>query len=279
VDSNFCIEKAFIGLTSTRLVSALIVIGWLLYLAITALQEYKLRTAALKDLWNLGFGQVHSDTLISGWALDNISNYCLAVTASVLVANTPQALFSFLYLTLNGLLTNLFLAEEWSAYAQQRKSLRVSNQHGQQRKDYFLSLPFRVAIPLSIISALLHWLCSQSIFLAVVTHYNELGHLVNAFAVATCGFSPMAMMFTLCVGGCVVIGVVALGFRRLSSGIPLVSCCSAAIAAACHGSELDASTKPLQWGVLPGSEDVNGVGHCCLSSGEVTEPELGKKYA
>jgi hypothetical protein len=131
VDSNFCIERASIGLTITRLVSALVVIGCLLYLATTTLQRYKGRTAAPNDLWNLGFGQVHSDTLISGWALDNISNYSLAITVSVLVANTPQALLSFLYLTLNGLLTNLFLAEEWSTFAQQRKPLRVLNQRGQ----------------------------------------------------------------------------------------------------------------------------------------------------
>lgn len=219
------------------------------------------------------------ETLISSWYPQWISDRGLGITVSVLIANTPQALLSFLYLCLNGVLTNLFLADEWSGYARHRKPLRVSNRRGQQRGDYFLSLPFRIAIPLTAVTAVLHWLCSQAIFLVVIARYDELGKVRDSFDVATCGFSPIAMIFTLLVGGSNVLGLIALGFRRLRFSMPLAGCCSAAIAAACHGSEPDAYLKPLQWGVLPESEDNSGVGHCCLSSREVTEPVAGKKYS
>lgn len=234
---------------------------------------------SLKYLWNLGFGQVHRETLITGWFLDRISDRNVGITLSVLIANTPQALLSFLYLCLNGLLTSLFLAEEWSGYDRQRKPLRTSTCRGQQRSDYFLSLPFRIAIPLTVVSATLHWLCSQAIFLVIIAHYDALGKVIDSFAVATCGFSPMAMILTLLVGGSVVLGLIGLGFRRLGSSMPRAGCCSAAIAAACHGSEPDAYLKPLQWGVVPGSGGESGIEHCCFSSREVTEPVAGKKYA
>jgi hypothetical protein len=234
---------------------------------------------SLRDLWKLGFGQVHPDVLIGPWALDSIQSYGLAITANILIANLPQAVLSFLYVLVNGLLTSLFLAQEWSGYAQERKALRVSSRRGQQRRTYFLSLPYRISIPLLIMCGLLHWLCSQSIFLAVVSQYSEEGKLIDPFAIATCGFSPLAMMATLLVGVCILAGILALGFRRLDCSMPLAGTCSAAISAACHESKPDASLKPLQWGALPGADVQSDIGHCCFSSCAVVEPTAGKKYA
>jgi hypothetical protein len=234
-------------------------------------------------LWSLGFGRPRSQTMIVGWALSLIEDENLAITANVLFANLPQMILSFLYLNLNGLCTSMFLADEWSHYVTERKSLRVSQPQRDQRSSYFLQLPYRIAVPLIFMSFLLHWLVSQSIFLAVITQWDELGKLKKPFTVATCGFSPFAMIFVIIAGLVIVIGVVLLSLRRFNGDIPLVGSCSAAISAACHGPSWEEDgfwMKKLQWGVVPGMGlETNDVGHCSFSGGHVEKPVSGVAYA
>lgn len=45
---------------------------------------------------------------------------------------------------------------------------------GQQRSTYRLQLPYVYGVPLVIISSGLHWLVSQSLFLARVTMFDSL---------------------------------------------------------------------------------------------------------
>ena len=257
--------------------TALLIVGILLGVAIGSIQGGK----SFNDLKSLGFGQVSGQTLITGWSIENIENENNRLTANILIANLPQTILSFLYLTLNGLLTSMFLAVEWSGFAHERKGLRVSIPRGSQRKTYFLQLPYKIALPLLVMSGLLHWLVSQSIFLAVVAEYDEAGNLVNPIAVATCGFSPIAMVCVLVAGGCIVIFATTLGAKKFKPGMPLVGSCSAAIAAACHPPvwETEAALKPVQWGALPDLTFEDGTGHCCFSSEEVVLPVTGQKYA
>lgn len=78
--------------------------------------------------------------------------------------------------------------------AEKRKPLRVSEPVGIQRSSYFISLPLRYGIPLTASSTLLHWLISQSLFLARITAMKPDGStdLTNSFS--TCGYSPMAII-------------------------------------------------------------------------------------
>jgi hypothetical protein len=83
--------------------------------------------------------------------------------------NWPQALIAICYYGYNGLFTNFLVAEEMSRFAVYRKGLRLSSRTcGAQRSTYFLSLPYRYAIPISAIGGILHWLCSQSLYLVSV---------------------------------------------------------------------------------------------------------------
>jgi hypothetical protein len=243
---------------------------------------YLSTSTSIQGLWSLGFGQVHGEALIAGWALESLTSETSAITANILIANLPQALLSFLYLTLNGLLTSMFLADEWSHFAKERKSLRVSSPTGLQRKTYFLQLPYRIAIPLLVMSGLLHWLVSQSIFLAVVSEYDEVGNEKNRIAIATCGFSPIAMICVIVAGGCITIFAITLGFRKFPPEMPIAGSCSMAISAACHsapGEGVTASTEALQWGVVPWMLSAEGAGHCCFSKDRVGLPIPGHMYA
>lgn len=174
----------------------------------------------------------------------------------------------------------MLAAREWSHYAQERKPLRVSTPKGMQRSTYFLSLPYRFASPLLVLSGALHWLVSQSLFLASITTELRDGRTLAEDTVSTCGYSPIAMVLTLSVGCLMLVGIVGVGFWKVSADLPIVGSCSAAISAACHpppGQE-NAHLLPLQWGVIPRA-DGDEVSHCSFSAEEVEAPVVGAKYA
>jgi hypothetical protein len=87
--------------------------------------------------------------------------------------------------------------ESGPASARKKKPLRVSSHlQGQQRLRYFLQLPYRFSIPLIIISILMHWVLSQSLFLVVGDkREDETSDLEWEFA--TVGYSPIAIMFAV----------------------------------------------------------------------------------
>jgi hypothetical protein len=66
--------------------------------------------------------------------------------ATTLLANLPQGILSFLYLTYNGLFTCMLGSYEWSRFGQFRKPLRVTAPVESQRSTYYLQLPYTYAI-------------------------------------------------------------------------------------------------------------------------------------
>jgi hypothetical protein len=155
-----------------------------------------------------------------------------------------------------------------------------------------------------VLSAVLHWLCSQSIFLVSI-HFNHsalenpdqtcnesISPLYDDPYACTseylsCGYSPVAIFSTICVGAAMLGFLLVIGcFRFKNGGMPVAGSCSAAISAACHSTggdqlgeskmqrgdrlglhkvpllaseeaeeggsleagELDAACRPVQWG-------------------------------
>ena len=180
----------------------------------------------------------------------------------------------------------MLLGHEWSGYAHVRKPLRVTSPTGSQRSTYRLQLPYKFGIPLLVLSGTLHWLVSQSIFLALVDYYDNGVLDTHSFdadgedlyqSISTLGYSCIAIITVIALGGIVVLIGILHGFRRYKPGAPLVGSCSAAISAACHrpNEDVDAPYKPVMWGAVKSS---NPIGHCCLTSFEVTKPVPGKEY-
>ena len=243
-----------------------------------------LTSTSISYLWSLGFGTVTGESIIQfgGWA-DNESAPG-ALLLMVLISNSPQLILSFLYLTYNGLFTSMLLAKEWSGFAHHRKTLRITSPKGQQRSTYWLQLPYRYSIPLAATSSLLHWLVSQSIFLARVIVLDPTGVEDTLESISTCGYSNIAIIFTIGFGSILPLIALAHGFRRYPSGMPFAANCSAAISGACHSPEgdTDAASKPLQWGVTGEVGETNAgerIGHCSFTSLEVTAPVEGQLYA
>lgn len=211
------------------------------------------------------------------------------VVFTVLVANSPQIILSFLYFSYNGIFTCMLLAKEWSTYGSKSNFLRVTTPNGRQRSTYRLQLPYRYGVPLLIVSGALHWFVSQSIFLARVNILRPPGYDLDEFdifdrEISTCGYSPIAIIIVIILGSIVVLVGIANGFRKASADMPLAGSCSAAISAVCHPPKADvgASLKRVMWGVVAeGNLNDSGesVGHCSFTSFKVKAPIVGSKYA
>ena len=74
-------------------------------------------------------------------------------------------------LILNGLFTYMCVEAEWQNYARKRAYLRVSWPTGKQRASFFLSLPWRYALPFQLAFFAAHYVLSQGLFVVVVESY------------------------------------------------------------------------------------------------------------
>lgn len=237
------------------------------------LRNTSLVDKSISHLWKLGFGAVNSESVI------NIQFPGRGIMAPILLANAPQIVLSFLFLTYNGLFTNMLLAEEWSGFAHERKTLRVSWPVDVQRSTFWLQLPYKYGIPLLIISGILHWLVSQSIFFVHVIQFDRENQIDLGNLISTCGYSNIAIISVIILGSIILLLEILAGSRKYKAGMPFVGSCSAAISAACHAPKDDptASLLPLMWGAVKTEE--NSIKHCCFSSLDVSPPVEGEVYA
>lgn len=121
---------------------------------------------------------------------------------------------------------------------------------------------------------------SQSLFLALIDVYDDQGVLDSRNTISSVGYSCIAIFFSILVGTIAVLGGILNGFRRYTADIPLVGSCSAAISACCHRPEEDTTAflLPLKWGCIDADRS-EAVGHCTLTSMDVTPPLDGVLYA
>lgn len=220
---------------------------------------------------------------------------------NVVVANSFQVVLSTTYFLYNSLYTAQCAALEWATHAHgKRKSLRVTWPRGQQRSTYYLQLPYRYSIPLTTLLVLMHFLISQSIFLARLQYYDSAGNLTDE-GFNDVGFSARATVTACCVGVVMILAQILHACRPLDNHIPIHGNNSAVISAMCHPEKDPANklrrpfsnqweedsiaTKPIMWGVTrqpveqePGSTKKDTAGHCGFSADIVELPQVGMHY-
>ena len=233
---------------------------------------------SLPALWHEGLGAVSDHELIGAEIVGGTP--MTGFLESVLLANSPQLIFSFVYYLYNGLLTCMLAALEQSHYAITREPLRVSAPKGFQRSSWFLSLPYRYGIPLMLTSGLLHWFISQALFLVRIVMYEENGSGASLNAVSRVGFSPIGIVMAFTLATVLVFALPALGLLCKYPGgdaaVPLMGTSSAAISAACHPpkEDQDAHLLPLRWGMVGAYED--GAERCAFTTAiDVRAPTKG----
>ncbi|KAK3689186.1 hypothetical protein B0T22DRAFT_440679 [Podospora appendiculata] len=201
--------------------------------------KHRQMSTTIPGLWNLGFGALTPYTyIVIGLPRTDPGG----LISNVLLANLPQLVLSIVYISYNGLLTTFLVQREFGRMYDVRKPLRVSEPIGIQRSSYFISLPLRYGIPLYASLGVMHWLLSQSLFLARITAFFPTGQVDTRNSFSTCGWSPIAVFTAdprglntaLIAGGILMIAIVAIGFRRYDGTMRLVSTNSRAISAACH---------------------------------------------
>lgn len=242
------------------------------------------------SLWNMGFGAINHNALVFYGGGGNV------ITNAVL-ANLPQVILSVIYLLYLGIMSSMFLAQDWSLFAFKAQTLMVSTPAGKQRGTWLLGAPIGWGLLLFGFSTLFHWFLSQSIFVVEMSVYNKDGSskdpptstdssYVDNSSVTNCGYSPIAIIFSIVSAGILLLSAIIFMWRRFPEGAPpVVSTCSAAISAACHPVNRyeDMVYNDLMWGVDGGFSD--GVGHCSLvpaeafRTGHAHAPIEGYTYA
>lgn len=182
----------------------------------------------------------------------------------------------------------MVVADEWNGFIKERQTLRLSSPHGIQRSSYFLSLPYRFAVPLIIVSGALQWLISQSVFVVqtIGMAYGDSFYRYPVYDSSMIGYSNIGTIYCLIIGSVMVVALVMLGLcnsyrprkyneerkpHAQSYTMPLVSTCSAAISAACHRPDDDSESHllPVRWGFVCGDY------WCFTTSRHVSYPALG----
>ncbi|KAK1480592.1 hypothetical protein CCUS01_16170, partial [Colletotrichum cuscutae] len=227
----------------------------------------------IPQLWKLGFGALTPYTYL---VINMPRTDPGGLIANVLLANLPQLVLSILYIVYNTMLSTFLVQREFSRMWDpgNRKPLRVSEPIGIQRSSYFISLPLRYGIPLYASSGIMHWLVSQSLFLARIRAITTDGSDDDVNSFSTCGYSPIAVFVTLLAGLLLVIIIIGMGLRRYEGTMPMVSTNSLAISAACHVLQEDQDggyLLPVQWGVLGMT---GGVGKCAFTTAAVNTVKL-----
>ena len=199
----------------------------------------------LGQMWALGFG---SDSVRSSTTI----NLTSSPLGTALVVNSPQLLASATYLSYNILMTSMVMTAECNDFAAHRKTLRLSAPRDRQRSTYYLQLPYRYAIPLMIVCGLLHWLLSQSLFLVNLMVVGLDGKRKPDNDITACGWSPVALLFTLLLASLMLLALLLLGSRRYSIEMPIMRSHSLRISAACHPPDNfeGAALLPIEYGVV-----------------------------
>ncbi|KAM7184481.1 hypothetical protein V8F33_012942 [Rhypophila sp. PSN 637] len=185
----------------------------------------------------------------------------------VVIANLPQVFISVSYLIYNTLLTTMLVEREWHYIGARRanhRKLRVSQPRGKQRSTFFLSVPYRYALPLLVISTAEKWLASQTIFFTAVDEWDLWrNRALGKMSMSTLLYSNMAIFILIMVLLVSWVGMFVLGVvRSFPAGKPMLGACSGVIAASCHlpvevGADSDVAAGAISWGAIR-SVDLTG---------------------
>jgi hypothetical protein len=240
-------------------------------------------TISISNLLRLGIGTINRRFFL-GWHRKDTAG----MMKSIFFANEGHALFGILYIIYNNVFYSMIFQDEWSRYQSHRKGLRISESpRGSQRTVYFFMMPYRLAIPIMGFSCIIHSLISQTVFFVDIEAWGhgpeetQKGHFFTRdqqLDFSTTGYSPLADVGLVFFSILMILYMVCYSMKKLKSGMPIVSTCSAAIAAAVHPSEneeTEAWLQPIQWGV---TEVSGNAGHCTFSAREVTIPNTRTPY-
>jgi len=158
----------------------------------------------------------------------------LGLFLNVVVVNIPQLTISFMNMLYNSLFSCIILNKEWKIFASQQKPLRVTVPAGEQKCKYYLTIPYRFAIPVLALTGIFHWLISESLFLVRITAYGRNQTPVDTDFVSSIGYSGLAILLAAVACLLLLCLINVNPARKQDPKMPVAGSCSAVISAACH---------------------------------------------
>ena len=215
----------------------------------------------------------------------------LDLLLKLLAANGFQLILSFAYIFYNNILTRQLVADELIRFLQPegKKPLRVSSPVGMQRSSYMLSLPMTYSVPLMISFIVLHYLISQSIFLAQANAFGPGPEILSIpdYNQPGVGYSVLGVIVSLSLWGLLMIALLinaaARHYKDVPAYFPAIATSSLALCAACQPPEDDneAYLFELRLGVVRDNEcdGPRAQGRLTFSTSiDIQKPESGVIY-
>lgn len=199
------------------------------FLLVKGVETAELTPLSLSQVWGLGFGTPNADSVIkiSGQSFTRLLQ-------DIMMANSFQVALSPTYFLYNSLFTAQCCAIEWAQFATKRQPLRVTFPAGEQRSSWTLQLPWKYGLLLSTALAVLHFLISQSVFIIRVQWYDIHNTKDPSCYLSNVGYSPLAILCSVCLGAAMVLAQILHTLRPLNSEIPIHGNLSGIISAACR---------------------------------------------
>jgi hypothetical protein len=199
-------------------------------------------------------------------------------TQTLLLVNTPQFLASLINMLYNSCLTSMILIETWNSFSQQHRSLRVTVPFGQQKSQYYLTIPYRYAIPLLLMTGTFHWLISESFFLVSLKALRDT-EIQPQDSVFGIGYSSLSIAIAAVIFFSLIAILNTKSLHRYKVGMPVAGSCSLVISAACHKAEGEEAPQlgKVMWGVVK-EQDKQSWGHCTFTREAVELPLPGLFY-
>src|SRR6266536_724527 len=106
---------------TVALITVLCLLGW----GLSVLKGKAVDTSP-SGLRNLGFGTLDANALVIVGTIGN-------ATSMAALANTPRVILSIIYVTHNGIMTSMFISQDFSTFAFTPKYLTMSSPAGKQK--------------------------------------------------------------------------------------------------------------------------------------------------
>jgi hypothetical protein len=198
---------------------------WLSAATVAGLGYYSWNDVAAGDSFidrvrRFGLGTLDpATTLVSGL---NGTPYQDGISFSVqiFIANIPQVWLTIGYLTWNNQISRIWLEKEWRSFYRNPQLPRVSydtKSDGVQSARW-LQLPYWLTGVLMLVSTLMHWLVSQTLF--VVEVYFENPNVMSVFHIH---YSPLAIISVGMIALALVVGITVYYCVPAKTWMPLMA--------------------------------------------------------
>jgi hypothetical protein len=162
------------------------------------------------------------------------------------IANLPQLWLTVGYLTWNNQIGRIWMEREWRSFYRNPRLPRVSydTKATGVRSARWLQLPYWLTGVLMLVSTLMHWLVSQTLF--VVEVYFENPTVMSVFHLH---YSPLAIISVGLIGLTLVLGITIYYFLPVRSWMPLMAGSARVVFDSC--TRLPRSALPrtgIEWG-------------------------------